>query len=716
MSERKSVITRILSLGLKAKLLGALAAIVICMLLVTGLANKSLMQFSTHLGSIVEKEIPNTVQTLTISKSVSELVGLGAQITSAKTEAELNKVVEAYKTSAASIHATQDALSRTLSDADKSLLQDEIEASLLLVENLIDSMREHLKIENEITAARTAFEANVDKIGAAIAPVIDDNSFNLSMGLLRSSREGETAEGMRALSTRTLPSFKAAYTIQIDTNVLNSVLAQLADTHDAAYLIPVADRYNTALARIKASLDILAKNDMSNDVLKEGVAKFTEFADPQKGLFSLQRSAIESDANLEEISNYARAEITRFSEIVQKLVDANMKNMNDANAELTAGVAETQHTLIMLTVVSGLIAAFLGLYYINRRIVGTMLGLVASMKIISDGNYKTVVGETTRRDELGEMARAIEIFRSNGEMMDEMRQEQEALRVKADKEKKVMQQKLASDFEAAVSGVVRQVADSAVSLKGFAEILTKTAEETSQQATSVAVTSQQASGNVSTVAAASEELSASISEISRQVQESSSTARAAVEEAKSTNTTVASMAQAAQKIGDVVQLISEIANQTNLLALNATIEAARAGEAGKGFAVVASEVKNLASQTAKATEEITAQISAMQGVAGEAVKAIQGISTTIERINGISSAIAAAVEEQGAATAEISRNVQEASQGTNTVTQNIGSVTTAAAETGQVSGQVLTASSELEREAARLQNEVNKFIKGIREA
>lgn len=275
---------------------------------------------------------------------------------------------------------------------------------------------------------------------------------------------------------------------------------------------------------------------------------------------------------------------------------------------------------------------------------------------------------------------------------------------------------VADNFERNVKGVAQIIGDAVGKLSGAATSLTKTADQTAHQATMVATAAEQASANVQTVAAASEELSSSISEISRQVSEASTIANQGVEQANATNHQVQGLAAASQKIGEVVQLISEIANQTNLLALNATIEAARAGEAGKGFAVVASEVKNLASQTGKATEDISAQIASIQTATQESVEAIQRITAIIDQISHIQSAIAAAVEEQGAATQEISRNVQEASVGTAEVSRNIGEVTDSSQTTGRSAVDVSGAADNLRQQSNRLNEEVEKFLTSLKSA
>jgi len=276
------------------------------------------------------------------------------------------------------------------------------------------------------------------------------------------------------------------------------------------------------------------------------------------------------------------------------------------------------------------------------------------------------------------------------------------------------QVRMADDFETNVKGVVEIVSSSATELQATAQSLSATAEETNRQSTSVAAAAEEASTNVQTVASAAEELASSISEIGRQVEESSRIAGQAATQAAKTNTEVESLASAANKIGEVVSLISDIAEQTNLLALNATIEAARAGEAGKGFAVVASEVKSLATQTAKATEEIAGQINEIQSATTDAVAAIKEISTTIGSINDIAGNVASAVEEQGAATKEIAHSVQQASAGTTEVSSNITGVTQAASESGASATQVLEAASELAKQSENLSSEVDKFLIQVR--
>ena len=383
-------------------------------------------------------------------------------------------------------------------------------------------------------------------------------------------------------------------------------------------------------------------------------------------------------------------------------------------AEVMAGVRDlaVQILIFSLVIAAGVAA---GGVFVARSIVRPMANMTEAMGTLADGNLEVAIPSTDRGDEIGLMARAVQVFKDNAVERQRLESEQRQAAAEAEARAKKVGE-LCADFDKAVSASLEAVTSATTELQSTAQSMTATAEETARQATAVAAASEQATNNVQTVSAATEELSSSIGEIGRQVSNSSQITKRAVEEAGRTNDSVQGLAQAAQKIGDVVNLITEIAEQTNLLALNATIEAARAGEAGKGFAVVASEVKSLANQTAKATDEIASQISAMQGVTVDVVKAIKGIGETIAEVNDIATSIASAVEEQGAATQEISRNVEQAASGTREVSGNISGVSQAASETGSGAGQVLSASEDLSRQSDAVRQEVDAFLGEVRAA
>ncbi len=351
-----------------------------------------------------------------------------------------------------------------------------------------------------------------------------------------------------------------------------------------------------------------------------------------------------------------------------------------------------------------------------RSITRPIARTLATMQAIADDKLDIEVTGTEQTSEIGRLARMAGIFRDKGLRLRAIEAERKEDEARAAAEKRRLMQQLADEFELAIREIVKSVGAAASNMKASAQQLDAAAGETTKRAQTVVTASAEAAGNVSTVAVATEELTSSIQEITRQVSSASETAANAVQEADVSSRTVTSLSEATGRIGDVVNLISEIASQTNLLALNATIEAARAGEAGKGFAVVASEVKALATQTAKATEDITIQIQSVQKAAQDSVAAIQGIVRTIGSIDSISSMIAAAVEEQGAATSEISRNIQQASDGTRDVSDNVGGVAKVASQTREIAVSTLDLAQRLQGEATQLDQAVSNFINKIRAA
>jgi methyl-accepting chemotaxis protein len=469
----------------------------------------------------------------------------------------------------------------------------------------------------------------------------------------------------------------------------------------------------SALARLKFVENSLKAISSTNEKIREGIKEVGGMLEEyRQSLAKLVDNAKEIDELILEMTESAAA-INKASGAMKSDLLADQKRLE---AESDATIGETEQLILMLAaggfVLGGLLALLLG-----KGISRPMTAMCNAMRKLAAGNFEVVLPGLGRRDELGEMASAVEEFKVQAIARAERdAATQEAQNKAASAARRAELIRFADEFEAAVGAIVANVSSSAVQLEASAGTLTRTAETTQSLSSQVAGASEEASTNMQSVASATEELSASVDEIGRRVKESSQIAEAAVRQAEQTDGRIGKLSRAAQEIGDVVKLITAIAEQTNLLALNATIEAARAGDAGRGFAVVASEVKSLASQTAKATDEISNHISGMQGATQESVAAIKEIGGTIGKISDIAATIASAVEQQSSATQEIARSVQNVAQGTQEAATNVMHVNRGATETGAASEEVLNSARTLSSESARLREELDSFMANIRAA
>ncbi len=483
------------------------------------------------------------------------------------------------------------------------------------------------------------------------------------------------------------------------------------DAKEIAAHIARHDAYRAAFATSLKTYQSLATDAAEQKLLASIATAYAEYSD-------VAAKILEYAKNFEdfEATAYANGPARQKSEAISALLDQLV-----ATAEAgAAGAAQTVDStradarlvvLAVVLVVFGL-AALAGVA-LMRGVANPIVAMTAVMKRLADGDHQIAVPAHGRGDEVGAMADAVEVFKERGLAAARLAEEQEQAR--RDREQRSARiESLTHDFDRRVSEVLDVVSGACTEMDTTAQSLSATAEQTDRQASAVAAASEEASASVQTVATAAEELSASIAEIGRQIAHATNVSQAATAEAERVDTLVHGLAEGSARIGEVIKLITDIASQTNLLALNATIEAARAGEMGKGFAVVAGEVKNLANQTAKATEDIGTQIGAVQAATGDVVAAIDGIVARIGEIAEVSAAIAAAVEQQAAAAQEIARNVQQAAAGTEEISSTTVGVSQVAGETGEASRQVLSASRALSAEAESLKAVVQDFLAGVR--
>jgi methyl-accepting chemotaxis protein len=472
----------------------------------------------------------------------------------------------------------------------------------------------------------------------------------------------------------------------------------------------VAASAQARLTFVEASLKAISStNPKILEGIKEVLAMLVEYGQSLTKLIDNSKEIEELTLEMTE----SAAAINKGSAVMKSDLLTDQKRLE---AESDATIGETER-LILILAAGGFLLGCAWAFLLGKGISRPMTKMCNAMRELAVGNFEVVLPGLGRKDELGEMASAVEEFKVQAIARAERdAATQEAQNKAASDARRAELIRFADDFEAAVGAIVANVSSSAVQLEAAAGTLTRTAETTQSLSSQVAGASEEASTNMQSVAAATEELSASVDEIGRRVKESSQIAEAAVQQAEQTDGRIGKLSRAAQEIGDVVKLITAIAEQTNLLALNATIEAARAGDAGRGFAVVASEVKSLASQTAKATDEISNHISGMQGATQESVAAIKEIGGTIGKISDIASTIASAVEQQSSATQEIARSVQNVAQGTQEAATNVMHVNRGATETGSASEEVLNSARTLSTESARLREELDRFMANIRAA
>ncbi|MFB9268330.1 methyl-accepting chemotaxis protein [Bradyrhizobium erythrophlei] len=695
-------------MGVRGSLFAAFAVIAGMALVISAGAGMVLRQLGGTMTDLSGRDIPRLAASLQLAAQSASLAAQGPGLLAAPSEDALNERTKKVK-------EVQQLTSAKLGEiielgADKSVvsaLQENVKNTDEATKSLISAARERLEVaalhDKQYVALRKAQAAFVSAAG----PAMLDAQTRLN-AILGSAEVDADAAGEAARSVGQIGNVLSVGNLMA-ADLTAALSANASDTLDA-----IEKDFKAGRERIKSNLEDLPNNP-SLVAVRDTAQKLLALGEGKSGVFKVREKELDSIDYGQTILDETRKLNVGLGISVQQLVDGVQKETDASTFQARQQISFATTVMIGLGALT-LVGSFLFVWlYVGRNILRRIRGLQRSMQLLSDGDLETEIPHSRQRDEIATMADSLQVFRESMIEGRELSASQNQDRIaKAERASRMEAQIV--DFESTVRTALGSLQTAANSMQTTAQSMSATADQSSALVNAVASAAEETSVNVQTVSSGTEELSSSISEIGRQVVTSAEIARKAVEEASATDATMQGLADNAARISVVVDLIQTIASQTNLLALNATIEAARAGEAGRGFAVVASEVKNLASQTAKATEEIRQQIVSMQDVTTTAVSAIRNISNTIGEINDVTTAIAAAVEEQGAATREIARNIQHAAGGTSEVSSNIVGVSNASSEAGAAAGEVLNASDALRREADVLRSEIDAFLSNIRAA
>jgi len=649
-------------------------------------------------------------------KIVKSLINDGLQLMQAIVEisAETNLVTglltaSALTTSPAILALLEDRFTASARRASKNLVKLPPDAKFAPLKNQLNGLVKLADFKARDEAAADAASDRLHKVFRAhetltglLITLVDDLNFDL---VLRSEEAVKRSSKLvKELVANQIFGLRYSLEISAQTHLITSLISEGAATQDPAALVPMQDRF-------KAASDLLSKASaaLTNDDIKQAIAELVAFGQGADSAFALRGRELAAgaagDRTIEENAGLQRD----LDQAVAALVSEAEAAMNRGAANLIDDLGRNRALLLIVAVASLLAAAGIGVFYVQRRLVRRLTSIGDAMRRLSSGETDMAVPAAGDRDEIGEMARSLEVFRA-GEIERRNFAERERAEQAAHQDRAAAVERMIAEFRATVTAVIATVTENLSRMEGTARTLSTIAGEADQQAVAASESSETTSSNVRTVAAATDELGASISEISDQASQANGVVERATEIARSTDQLVGQLAAGANRIGDVVKLIRAIADQTNLLALNATIEAARAGEAGRGFAVVASEVKTLANQTAKATEDIATQVGAIQKSTAEAVGAIRSIGDVMSDISRFTATIAAAVEEQSTSTQEIARNVQQAATGAKVLAGNMTVVSEAIKETNRSASAVLEVSNALSDQAGTLQHAVDAFL------
>ena len=664
---------------------------------------------------VAGRNIPEIVETLGLQTDTQALAGSAPTLLAAKSQAQRQQEMTAIKARQEGIAKRLDGVAHAQSDRDLiDRLKKLITAMNTKLAALDGAVDDRLKLSARGEEIVKTAQATQTKLNEVLMPAGEKAQADITMvSMTLGGDANQTMMTLLKLVSTQVPVSQGFADLVGFVNLASSLLDRAAVAPNIESVAALEKSFKTMSARVEEKLDIV-------DTLQptEGMRKAADAwlkLGSGDTIFDARRKEIAASQLGQKLLDETRSLTDELAREVAGQVKAVTNKAREATDRSDEAIGFGTFVMLMIAAFSVAGSALFVWLYIGRNLVARLMGLESTMTRLAAGDLSAEVGARRGGDEIGQMAEALSVFRE-GIVQANAAAAEKAAEQEAKQRQAAMIDQLTREFNEGATSALAAVSTAASRMKGSAEKMSHVAAQAKEQTGAVASASEQAAANVQTVAAATEELSSSITEISRQVGESTRIAAQAVEQVAKSEVTVTELASAANRIGEVVGLINTIAAQTNLLALNATIEAARAGEAGKGFAVVASEVKSLATQTARATEGITAQVTAIQGSTQEAVDTIKGIGQIIDKMSEIATTVAAAVEEQGAATAEIARNIQQAASGTQNVSNNIVGVSNAANQTGETASDVLQSSDGLAAESEALSNEVGRFLARIKAA
>jgi len=697
-------------LSIRVRLLLSFALVTATTLIAAVVAVVLLGIISAELETLVEQAAPDASNAQQLSSRAAILAAVANQLAVADDQTERGTLADNLDNGSEALTGILDQISEVASYSDvRQKISDqlvEFQTSIVLLNYAVENvLSQRNSRNNQLAEANRTFLT----LDLAFEEAIDDAYFDHIIATdtrakLYTVDPIAIQDGADRLRTA----------LELRTNAVEALdlLNQGAAVSSTDAIGPLSNRFGLLATEIEERLAALA-GTAQHPVMTEGLARLAIIGAGGDNLFDIRRAELNGQAEVRSHLDTARTTVAALDEAVTELVQATEVVAADANEDARSIVFFGEILMAVCGLSSIALSLLIGWFYVDRKVIRRLSRLQDRMAQIAAGDLTASIPRDGN-DEITDMARSLKIFRDTAAEARTTKNSADEARVRAEQDRRSELQGLAGRFESTVKSVVDAVSSAGTNLQAAAQQLVTTAESTSLRGNAAKAASESANSGIQTVASAAEELSSSITEVSKQVQRSTDIAQRAAGEAERTDNTVRGLADAADKIGQVVQLINDIASQTNLLALNATIEAARAGDAGKGFAVVASEVKALANQTAQATDDISQQIGSIQATSSEAVNAIQTIAATVVEIREIALAISSAVEEQSAATREIARNAMEAARGAHDASDNIAGVGEAAEQTGESADAVLRSAEGLNDQAKILSKQVSDFLAGVR--